>query len=82
VNLTLERLVKQGEVDAALKKVPRKTLYIWSLIGSNPQWGGDDLIITQPDEPKQRRYRVSPDTELIRQLLSKKRTKLELKKKK
>jgi hypothetical protein len=79
VNLTLQRMVKQGEIDATVKKIEGKTLYIWSPIGPNVK----EIVIVDPPyaSSKDRRHRVSPDPELVRQMMRKKNLKLELKKK-
>jgi hypothetical protein len=82
VSLTLQRMVKQGEIDPTVKKVNGKTLYIWSPIGPNV----NEIEIAFVNPPyakgKERRHRVSPDPELIRQMMKKKSSKLELKKRK
>jgi hypothetical protein len=42
VNLTLERMARQGEIDGTAKRIGGKRLYIWSPIGPNPEWGDID----------------------------------------
>ncbi len=58
VNLTLERMSKQGEIDGTVKPSGGKRLYIWSPIGPNPDWGDDDdhpSVETVPGDPSQLR---------------------------
>ncbi len=73
VNLTLERLTKQGEIDGTVKKIGGKRLYIWSPIGPHIS----EIIITNPPYAKsdEKRYRVRPASSgEIKQLMAKKRT--------
>jgi chromosome segregation ATPase len=71
VNLTLERLHKQGELDASRTKVNGKRVYIWSPIGPNVR----EVILVNPPyaKPKSQRYRVKADAELVKKMMSRKR---------
>lgn len=54
VNLTLERMARQGEIDGTAKKIEGKRLYIWSPIGPNPQFEElDPSIKVIPADPSQ-----------------------------
>jgi len=56
VNLTLERMARQGEIDGTAKKIAGKRLYIWSPIGPNPDWyDGDPSLDVIPAAPSQLR---------------------------
>lgn len=57
VNLTLERMTRQGEIDGTVKKAGGKRLYIWSPIGPNAVWGDeiDPSVEVVPADPDQLR---------------------------
>lgn len=56
VNLTLERMARQGEIDGTRRKIEGKRLYIWSPFGPGAKWGDDDpLIKVVPGDPDQLR---------------------------
>ena len=52
VNLTLERMARQGEIDTSRNKIGGKRLYIWSPIGPSPQFEElDPSIKVLPADP-------------------------------
>jgi uncharacterized protein (UPF0335 family) len=73
INLTLERLSKQGEIDGTVKKVGGKRLYIWSPIGPNPEWG-ESVILAKPNQSKAGgRSQIKLNPEIVKNILAKKR---------
>ncbi len=56
VNLTLERMARQGEIDASRNEIGGKRRYIWSPIGPNPQLADIDPSVNMvPADPQQLR---------------------------